>query len=116
MLLRKVQWERNTQGAVDLFKQGLKLNLHRTILRHETLPQTLDEWIHAARLEAERMALVKATLGPMGGRNITTCQNQLCAVHNPTKARGTRKKDPNTMEVNTIRTDTTRTNCLSDKE
>jgi Retrotransposon gag protein len=47
-LLRKARWERNTQGAVDLFKQGLKLNLHRGILRWETLPQTLDEWIHAA--------------------------------------------------------------------
>jgi hypothetical protein len=33
MLLRKARWECNTQGAVDLFKQGLKLNLHRGILR-----------------------------------------------------------------------------------
>jgi Retrotransposon gag protein len=31
-LLRKARWERNMQGAVDLFKQGLKLNLHRRIL------------------------------------------------------------------------------------
>jgi hypothetical protein len=31
-LLQKAQWERNTQGAVDLFKQGLKLNLHHGIL------------------------------------------------------------------------------------
>jgi hypothetical protein len=28
MLLRKACWEHDTQGAVDLFKQGLKLNLH----------------------------------------------------------------------------------------
>jgi hypothetical protein len=76
-LLRKARWERNTQGAVDLFKQGLKLNLHHRILRCETLPQTLDEWIHAARLKAEWMALVKATLSPMGGGNITTHQNHL---------------------------------------
>jgi hypothetical protein len=27
-LLRKARWEHNMQGAVDLFKQGLKLNLH----------------------------------------------------------------------------------------
>jgi hypothetical protein len=52
-LLQKVRWERNMQGAVDLFKQGLKLNLHCRILCYKTLPQTLDEWIHAARLEAE---------------------------------------------------------------
>jgi hypothetical protein len=72
MLLWKARWECNTQGAVDLFKQGLKLNLHCGILRCETLLQTLDEWICAARLKAERMALVKATLSPMGGGNITT--------------------------------------------
>jgi hypothetical protein len=115
-LLQKVWWERNTQGAVDLFKQGLKLNLHRGILHCETLPQTLDEWIRAAHLEAERMALIKAMLGPMGGSNITTQQNHLCAVHNPTKTGNTKKKDPDAMEVDTVRTNTTHTNRLSDEE
>jgi hypothetical protein len=115
-LLRKARWEHNTQGAIDLFKQGLKLNLHHGILCHETLLQTLDKWIRATRLEAERMALVKATLGPMGGGNITTQQNCLCAVQNPTKTGGSKKKDPNAMEVDTIRTDATRTNRLSDEE
>jgi hypothetical protein len=62
------------------------------------------------------MALIKASLRPMGGRNITTHQNQLRAVYNPTKTRGSKKKDSNAMEVNTIYTDTTHTNCLSDKE
>jgi hypothetical protein len=116
MLLQKARWEHNTQGAVDLFKQGLKLNLHCGILRCETLPQTLDEWIRTARLEAERMALVKATLSPMGGGNITMCQNRLRAVQNPTKTGGTKRKDPDAMEVNTVRTDITRTNQLSDEE
>jgi hypothetical protein len=111
-----VRWERNTQGAVNLFKQGLKLNLHHAILCCKTLLQTLDEWIRAACLKAKRMALVKATLGPMGGSNITTQQNQLHAVHNPTKTSGTKKKDPDTMEVDTVRTDATHTNCLLDKE
>jgi hypothetical protein len=115
-LLRKAHWERNTQGAVDLFKQGLKLNLHRRILRRKTLPQTLDEWIHAARLKAERMALVKATLGPMGGGNITTHQNHLRGIQNPAKTTGSKRKDPDTMEVDTIRTDAPRTNRLSDEE
>jgi hypothetical protein len=68
------------QGAIDLFKQGLKLNLHRGILCRETLPQTLDEWIHATCLKAERMALVKAMLGPMGSGNITMRQNRLRVV------------------------------------
>jgi hypothetical protein len=115
-LLQKAQWERNTQGAVDLFKQGLKLNLHRGILWRETLPQTLDKWICAACLKAERMALVKATLSPMGSGNITMRQNCLRAVQNPTKIGGGRKKDPDTMEVNTVHTETTRTNHLSDEE
>jgi hypothetical protein len=115
-LLRKVHWEHNMQGAVDLFKQGLKLNLHHGILRCKTLPQTLDEWIRAACLEAERMALVKAMLGPMGGGNITMCQNHLRGIQNPTKTGGTKRKDPNAMEVDTVRTETTRTNRLSDEE
>jgi hypothetical protein len=116
MLLWKVCWECNTQGAVNLFKQGLKLNLHHAILHRETLPQTLNKWICTACLEAERMALVKATLSPMGGSNITTQQNCLRAVQNPTKTGGTRKKDPNAMEVNMIHTKTTHTNCLLDEE
>jgi hypothetical protein len=104
------------QGAIDLFKQGLKLNLHRGILHRKTLPQTLDEWIHTACLEAERMALVKATLSPMGGGNITTCQNRLCVTQNPTKTGGSKRKDPNAMEVDTIHTNNTHTNHLSDEE
>jgi Zinc knuckle len=115
-LLQKARWECNMQGAVNLFKQGLKLNLHRGILCHKTLPQTLDEWIHAARLEAERMALVKATLGPMGGGNITTRQNRLRAVQNPTKAGGSKRKDPDAMEVDTVRTNAPCTNQLLDEE
>jgi hypothetical protein len=115
-LLRKACWEHNTQGAINLFKQGLKLNLHHRILCRETLLQTLDEWIQATRLKAERMAPVKATLSPMGGGNITTQQNCLCAVQNPTKTGGSKKKDPDAMEVDTIRTDATCTNCLSDEE
>jgi Retrotransposon gag protein len=72
ILLCKACWERNTQGAVNLFKQGLKLNLHQAILRRENLPCTLNQWITAAHLEAKQMALVKASLGPMGSSNITT--------------------------------------------
>jgi hypothetical protein len=115
-LLCKVCWECDTQEAVDLFKQGLKLNLHRAILCCKMLPCTLDEWIHVMCLEAERMALIKASLGPMGEGNITTWQNCLCTVHNPTKIGGTKKKDHDAMEVDMVHTDTTRTNCLLDEE
>jgi Zinc knuckle len=62
------------------------------------------------------MALVKATLGPMGGGNITTRQNRLRTVQNPTKMGGTKRKDPDAMEVNTVRTETARANRLSDEE
>jgi hypothetical protein len=62
------------------------------------------------------MALVKAMLSPMGSGNITTHQNRLHVVQNPTKTGGARKKDPNTMEVDTVCTDATHTNCLSDEE
>jgi hypothetical protein len=62
------------------------------------------------------MALVKATLSPMGGGNITMCQNRLRGIQNPTKTGGTKKKDPDTMEVDTVHTETMRANCLSDEE
>jgi hypothetical protein len=62
------------------------------------------------------MALVKATLGPMGGGNITTHQNHLRGIQNPTKTGGTKKKDPDAMEVDMVRTETMHANCLSDKE
>jgi hypothetical protein len=62
------------------------------------------------------MALVKAMLGPMGGGNITMCQNCLRAVQNPTKTGGGRKKDPDAMEVDMVCTETMRTNRLSDEE
>jgi hypothetical protein len=52
----------------------------------------------------------------MGGGNITTCQNRLRAVQNPTKMGGTKRKDPDAMEVDAIRTETTRVNRLSDEE
>jgi hypothetical protein len=74
-LLQKACWERDMQGAVNLFKQGLKLNLHCAILHQENLPRTLNQWIITAHLEAERMALVKASLRPMGDGNITMHQN-----------------------------------------
>jgi hypothetical protein len=115
-LLRKACWERDTQGTVDLFKQGLKLNLHHTILWCKNLPRMLDQWIATAHLEAKQMALIKASLRLMGRGNITTWQNYLCMVHNPTKTRGSKKKDPDVMEINTICTNTTCTNCLSDEE
>jgi hypothetical protein len=62
------------------------------------------------------MALVKATLGPMGGGNITMRQNQLRGIQNLTKTTGSKRKDPDAMEVDTVRTETTRANRLSDKE
>jgi hypothetical protein len=62
------------------------------------------------------MALVKAMLSPMGSGNITTHQNHLCAVQNPTKTGGARKKDPDAMEVDAVHTETTHMNCLSDEE
>jgi hypothetical protein len=62
------------------------------------------------------MALVKATLSPMGGGNITMRQNCLHGIQNLTKTIGSKKKDPDTMEVDTVRTETMHANRLSDKE
>jgi hypothetical protein len=43
-------------------------------------------------------------------------QNCLRVVQNPTKTRGAKRKDPDTMEVDTVCTNTMRINCLSDEE
>jgi hypothetical protein len=72
--------------------------------------------LHGHPAHALVIALVKATLSPMGGGNITMHQNCLCVVQNPVKTGGSKRKDPDAMEVDTIRTKTMHANHLSDEE
>jgi hypothetical protein len=65
-LMMKAGWERSAQGSLELFKQGLRKDLHREILQRDSIPRTLDEWQEAARREARRRISIMASVGPRG--------------------------------------------------
>jgi hypothetical protein len=54
---------------VPYFRQGLPINLVRSIMKRQTMPNTIDEWQSAARKEVESQALIKLYLParPEGG-------------------------------------------------
>jgi hypothetical protein len=43
-LSRKAHWDHDNRGTVELFKQGLPVNIHRRILGRDTIPQTMPQW------------------------------------------------------------------------
>src|SRR5882762_9617505 len=104
-LVQRAGWERNTHGTLNLFKQGLPVYLHRAVLARENLPQNLDEWIASCRMEVQRSALKRSSLGPTGGRgDISTRRNLMKGYDSrPTKSR--RERDPDAMEVDALKTD-----------
>ena len=75
-LLLCAGWERGAKGSLEMFKQGLKKGIHYVILQHDPIPQTIDEWIAAARQEVARQHLISASLGIGGSMNYRG--NQSC--------------------------------------
>ena len=65
-LMKKAGWERSSQGSLELFKQGLRVDFHWEILQKDSIPRTLDEWQEAARGEVRRRISIVASLGPRG--------------------------------------------------
>jgi hypothetical protein len=95
-------WERDTQGTLNLFKQGLPVWLHRAVLRRPMLPHTLDDWIDGCREEMQRSALVKTSLGPAGGKGNVSTRRNLMKSYDPKITKG--RKDPDAMDVDTLKT------------
>ena len=74
-------------------------------MRRRPLPLTLDEWQWTARDEFSANAITKATLG--GGRakgGFSARQNYYATLNNTPKPAGRKPCDPDTMDVNVMRT------------
>ncbi|SRR5258708_3984003 len=59
-LLQRAECKREGVPMVHYFRQGLPTNLERSIVKRQTILNTLDEWQLSARKEVERRALMKA--------------------------------------------------------
>jgi Retrotransposon gag protein len=53
-LIKQAGWSRTDAGAIDLFRNGLMLNLKEAILNREIWPETLEDWKRMAREEQVR--------------------------------------------------------------
>ena len=62
-LRARAGWERDAKGTIRLYRQGLKLSLHRAILERTQTPlDTMDEWQEAARKQHSIYLDMKANL------------------------------------------------------
>jgi hypothetical protein len=66
-LARQVGCEREDRLMVDYFRQGLPADLKRSIMKRDTIPNTIDEWQSATRKEVDRRILANIySPGPKG--------------------------------------------------
>jgi hypothetical protein len=71
-LLRKAEIPRNEVGVMDKFTDGLSEGLHRSIMRRDDWPTTINEWQEAARREVRRFDVLKDTFGTCPKPQIST--------------------------------------------
>jgi hypothetical protein len=110
-LIREAGWGPDAEGTIKLFQDILPVRLHRTIQQQETLPTTLEEWYNATRKTVQRWQDLNDNIGPKGGPgHISTRANRMHAYQKAPPPK--KQKDPDTMDVDTIRT----TGKLSDEE
>ena len=66
-LARNAGCKREDPSTVDYFRQGLPTDFKRSIMRRETIPNTIDEWESATRKEVESRRLTNIySPGPKG--------------------------------------------------
>lgn len=68
-LIRQARRKREDRWMVDCFRQGLPTNFIRSIMKRETIPNSIDEWQSAAREEVELRRSMKFYLP--GTRGVT---------------------------------------------
>jgi len=68
-LTRRAECKRESGPMVHYFRQGLPTNLERSIMKRETIPDTIDEWQSAARQEEKRRRLMKVFKVELRGDN-----------------------------------------------
>jgi hypothetical protein len=110
-LIREAGWGPDAEGTIKLFQDILPVGLHHTIQQQETLPATLEEWYDATRKTVQRWQDLNNNIGPKGGSgHISTRANRMRGYQKAPPPK--KQKDPDTMDVDTIRT----TGKLSDEE
>ena len=102
-LLLCTRWEQGAKGSLEMFKRGLRKGIHYTILQRDPIPQTIDEWIAAARREVARRHLVSASLGTRGAMNYCGNQNQGQGRKQLPRCQQWQQpqRDPNAMDIDT---------------
>lgn len=109
-LLKLAGRNRDNEGAVDYFKDGLLGWLQQKLLERRPIPRSLDDWQWMAREEIEAKALIDASLGT--GRKkgwLSSRQTRWESLHRD--SRSNKGKDPDAMDV-----DRAKLNKLSIKE
>ncbi len=54
-------WTQDSDAAIESFHNGLKQQLHLSVLRRDVVPTTLQQWRDMARREHAKWALIKAS-------------------------------------------------------
>jgi hypothetical protein len=108
-LSRKAHWDHDNRGTIELFKQGLPVNIHRRILGRDAIPQSMPQWQEQLRKEVERSRLIQASTGVWrsGKGNISTRENLFRGILDPrTQPKGNfgrpRPRDPDAMDVDRV--------------
>ncbi|KAI0277201.1 hypothetical protein BC826DRAFT_976666 [Russula brevipes] len=99
ILIIQADWDRESAGAVVLFKDGLPAWLCRCIMMRDNTPLGIRGWQEAVCEEVCREIEIQNTLGNQQGCvKGTTRQNQYLsgALNTPVHAK---RKDPDTMDV-----------------
>jgi hypothetical protein len=114
-LVRQANWTRNDQNTVKEYVQGMNLGLANRILSRNPQPNkhNLTAWIEAARDETVKEQERTAFLGGFGKRSDIVRDNR----HKKYQFSSSKKeKDPDAMEVDTIKVDKPRSKKLSEED
>ena len=63
-LLARSAWPRGDKGTMERYRRGLRQGITLKIYDKTPMPQMLDKWQEAARMEVLRQAQINADLGP----------------------------------------------------
>ena len=96
-LISELDWDEDSEVALDSFREGLPRPMVRNVLMNEGLPQTMKSWIQTAQEHHARYALGKA-IGVIDRKNQGANKKK-----GDYFGKNTRKpRDPDAMDVDRI--------------
>ena len=107
-LIVLAECDRMEQGSVELFCDGLLTEIHLKIMNQSFLPQTIDQWQGFARDEVGIGLEIESWVGRNPDTKASTRDNQtkyLTKFGSVLRPNSRKAKDPDTMDVDTIKTD-----------